>query len=396
MIEQDLLVQPVTCPLCASADQLPIFAADDVPVQSALLRPDRASALAVPRGRLDVVLCRGCGLAFNRAFDEKSVLYDSNYEDAQGYSPRFRAFADELATGLVQRHRLAGKTVVEIGCGKGEFLAALKRAGIGRAIGFDPACRLDPLHRSKPDLEIHPTLYGPGEAGLGADLVCCRHTLEHTGRPRDLLGLMRRNLEASPGAVVFVEVPDLERILAERAFWDVYYEHALYFSPHALKRLVSETGFLPGEVAKVYGGQYLTIEATIAAGSVASRPNPPPRGLIDLAVAFSKGVDERLEAGRAELARWRAAGRRVAIWGSGSKGVAYLTMMRPQDELVAVVDVNPHRWGRFLAGSGRMIVAPEELVPLRPDVVVVMNPLYIDEIGALLQKLGLRPEIRPA
>jgi hypothetical protein len=191
-------------------------------------------------------------------------------------------------------------------------------------------------------------------------------------------------------------VPDLERILAERAFWDVYYEHALYFSPHALKRLVSETGFLPGEVAKVYGGQYLTIEATIAAGSVASRPNPPPRGLIDLAVAFSKGVDERLEAGRAELARWRAAGRRVAIWGSGSKGVAYLAMMRPQDELVAVVDVNPHRWGRFLAGSGRMIVAPEELAALRPDVVVVMNPLYIDEIGAQLQKLGLRPEIRPA
>ena len=90
------------------------------------------------------------------------------------------------------------------------------------------------------------------------------------------------------------------------------------------------------------------------------------------------------------------AGRRVAIWGSGSKGVAYLAMMRPEQELVAVVDVNPHRRGRFLAGSGQTIIGPEDLVPLCPDVVVVMNPLYLDEIGAMLRSLGLRPEIRAA
>ncbi len=396
MTEQRSIEPPVPCPVCASTDQLPIFAVDDLPVQSALLRPDRDSALAVPKGRLDLVLCLDCGLVFNRAFDERCVLYDPNYEDAQGYSPRFRAFVDELASALVDRHDLTGKTVVEIGCGKGEFLVALKKAGVGRAIGFDPAYRPDPEHRSIPGLEIHPTLYGPGEAALRPDLVCCRHTLEHIARPRALLGLIRRNLGASPRTVLFLDVPDLERILVERAFWDVYYEHALYFSPHALERLLAETGFMAGKVAKVYGDQYLTVETRIANGSAAAPPGPPPSGLIELATAFGKSVGKRLAADRAELARWRAAGRRVAIWGSGSKGVAYLAMMQPEQELVAVVDVNPHRWGRFLAGSGRVIVGPKDLVPLRPDVVVVMNPLYLDEIGAMLQSLGLRPELRPA
>ena len=271
MTEQQLLEPPVPCPVCASTDQLPIFAVDDVPVQSSLLRPDRDSALAVPKGRLDLVLCRSCGLAFNRAFDERCVLYDSNYEDAQGYSPHFRAFVDDLARALVDRHDLTGKTVVEIGCGKGEFLVALKRAGVGRAIGFDPAYRPDPEHRSIPGLEIHPTLYGPGEATLCPDLLCCRHTLEHTSQPRALLEVIRRNLEASPRAVLFFEVPDLERILVERAFWDVYYEHALYFSPQALQRLLTETGFQASKVSKVYGGEYLTRSRQ------PSPPDPPRR-----------------------------------------------------------------------------------------------------------------------
>ncbi len=396
MTEQHSFETPVPCPVCASTEQLPIFAVDELPVQSTLLHRDRGSALAVPKGRLDLVLCLDCGLAFNRAFDARHVLYDPNYEDAQGYSPRFRTFIEELARTLVRRHNLAGKTVVEIGCGKGEFLVALNQAGMGRAIGFDPAYRPDPAHRSIPGLEIHATLYGPGEATLRPDLVCCRHTLEHVGQPRALLELVRHNLEASPHTVLFFEVPDVERILAERAFWDVYYEHVLYFSPHALKRLLAETGFVVGEVVKVYGGQYLTVETSIARGAAAAPLGPPPPCLVEAARAFGQGVGERLAADRAELASWRAAGRRVAIWGSGSKGVAYLATMRPQQEVVAVVDVNPHRWGRYLPGSGEVIVGPKDLVALRPDVVVVMNPLYLEEIGAMLRSLGLSPELRPA
>ena len=58
-----------------------------------------------------------------------------------------------------------------------------------------------------------------------------------------------------------------------------------------------------------------------------------------------------------------------------------------------MVDINPHKCGRFLAGSGHEIVGPEALVALRPDVVVVMNAIYVAEIGASLRGLGLAPEI---
>jgi hypothetical protein len=61
-----------------------------------------------------------------------------------------------------------------------------------------------------------------------------------------------------------------------------------------------------------------------------------------------------------------------------------------------VVDINPHKQGRHLAGTGQRIVPPKALRDDPPELVVLMNPLYRDEIAATLDALGLRPELVPA
>ena len=40
---------------------------------------------------------------------------------------------------LIRRYDLRGKEVIEIGCGKGEFLSLLCEVGDNRGVGFDPA-----------------------------------------------------------------------------------------------------------------------------------------------------------------------------------------------------------------------------------------------------------------
>ena len=57
------------------------------------------------------------------------------------------------------------------------------------------------------------------------------------------------------------------------------------------------------------------------------------------------------------------------------------------------VDVNPRRNGTYIAGTGQQIVTPDFLAGYRPDVVVVMSPVYRDEIRADLGGLGLAPEL---
>nr|MBP6805780.1 SAM-dependent methyltransferase [Chloroflexota bacterium] len=60
-------------------------------------------------------------------------------------------------------------------------------------------------------------------------------------------------------------------------------------------------------------------------------------------------------------------------------------------EIPFVVDINPHKTGTFLAGSGQEIVAPPYLSANPPDVVIIMNPIYRAEIGRDLQAMGLNP-----
>jgi hypothetical protein len=46
-----------------------------------------------------------------------------------------------------------------------------------------------------------------------------------------------------------------------------------------------------------------------------------------------------------------------------------------------------------MAGTGHPVIAPRDLVDISPELVVVMNPVYLDEIGNDLRELGLSSEV---
>nr|MBP9503044.1 hypothetical protein [Promineifilum sp.] len=81
--------------------------------------------------------------------------------------------------------------------------------------------------------------------------------------------------------------------------------------------------------------------------------------------------------------------------GGGSKGVAFLTTLgQTLADIACAVDINPIKTGTFMAGTGQEIVAPLFLKTYRPDVVIIMNPVYREEISRDLEAMGLSPEIR--
>lgn len=60
---------------------------------------------------------------------------------AAAYSPEMRAFREAQFTDWVQRYGLAGRRVLEIGCGRGEYLTLLQKAGLNTM-----ASKLAPPH----------------------------------------------------------------------------------------------------------------------------------------------------------------------------------------------------------------------------------------------------------
>jgi SAM-dependent methyltransferase len=386
----------VTCAACHGINLHGFYRVEAIPVHSCLMLDTRETALAFPRRDLELGFCADCGFVQNLLFDPTVQHYSIDYEETQSFSPRFQRFVEEICDDQERKYHLGGKTALEIGCGKGEFLVALcERTGCA-GIGIDPGYRPERTHSSVASrLTFIQDFYGPKYRHLKADYVCCRHTLEHI---HDVLGFMRLVREAigdRPDVPVFFELPDLERVLRERAFWDIYYEHCSYFTLGSLARLFRRTGFKVTDLWKAYDGQYLMIEARpILSFSATPLPEEDDLARIREEVsAFAADIRTKFAGLRAQAAGWSQDGKKVALWGSGSKAVSYLTTLGLRDEVAAVVDINPHKHGKFLAGSGHEIVAPEALVALRPDVVVVMNAIYVAEIGASLRGLGLAPEI---
>jgi hypothetical protein len=387
------------CQACGGSALDIFYTARNVPVHSCLMLPTREKAVAFPTGDIELAFCKDCGFIGNTKFDVATNRYSADYEETQGFSPRFRKFLDELCDTQIEEHGLkAGMSLLEIGCGKGEYLVTLCERSGARGIGFDPSYH--PERTESPAasrIEFVRDLYGPKYAHVTADYISCRHTLEHIGPVHEFMTLIRRTIGDRKDVRVFFELPDMERVLAEGVFWDIYYEHCTYFTRGSLARLFRATGFDVTSLYKVYDGQYLVINAVPADGPTQARL-PEEDDLAHttaLVEQFRDTVAKRIRELSEAARRWQNEGKTLAIWGSGSKCVAMLSALGTNAAPAAIVDVNPHKYGKFLAGTGYEIHNPDVLAQIKPDVVLIMNSIYTDEIRAELARRGLKPELVP-
>jgi len=395
MLDNTQLLENEICPNCGAKGLSLFYEVENVPVHSCLMLSSKEEALEFPAGDVRLGLCNRCGFIANTEFDAKWSAYAPNYEDQQSFSPTFNRFAKELAQQLIDKYDLHNKSIVEIGCSKGDFLHLLCEMGNNTGVGIDPSAVPGRVSSSAAErITLIQDYYSEKYSEYVGDFICCRHTLEHIQPTEDFVKTVRRSIGDRNTAVVF-EIPDTVRVLKETAFEDIYYEHCSYFTPGSLARLFRRCGFEVTDLYRAYGDQYLLIEARpVAAQSEVMHP------LEDSASDIAADVQTFFNAIGGDLERWRSRlqtaqteNKKVVVWGSGSKCVAFLTTLDTIDKIQYVVDINPHRHGKFIPGVGKEIMSPQFLKTYRPDTVIVMNEIYMDEIGAMLSEMGLSPEM---
>jgi hypothetical protein len=382
-------VSAIPCPVCGSGQLERFLRLPAVPVLSTVFYPDSASARDAPAGDLDLALCRSCALVWNVAFEPERVEYTPDYENSQHFSPAFRSYTDELARRLAETYGLRGRTVVEIGSGKGEFLSQLCDVADCRGIGFDPTFDGD-VEESRGRVTILRRYYDAEAArDLAAALVLARHVLEHLADPLDFLIRVRE--AGTPDTAVYFEVPNAGHVFGEAGMWDLIYQHVGYFSAPTLELLLRRAGYAVTDIRAVFHGQFLGVEGRPgAAGTL------PDEGAVERACAtvdrYAERLDQRLEAWRARLNGVDGDGK-VVLWGAGAKGVAFLNLLGIDDAIDRVVDINPRKRGRFIPGTGHLIEAPDVLRGGDTSSVLILNPAYKDEIRTHLHSLGLRADV---
>jgi len=379
--------------ICAGAPT-PVLNMDRLPVHCNVLWPTRAGALAAPRGDIHLAYLPGCGHIYNSAFDPDLMTYTEAYENSLHFSARFQEYATALAERLIAAYDLHDKDIVEIGSGQGDFLKMLCRLGGNRGAGFDPSY-VAKEEASDTAVSFVQAFYSEEFADYPADFICCRHLLEHIHEPVPFLQTVKRAINGRMDTIVFFEVPNVLWTVRQMGIWDIIYEHCSYYSPVSLAHLFTQAGFEVLAVNETFGGQFLTIEARLAAATAV----PTPPNAAELA-ALTADVARFADNYRQKVAYWQGVlqelgrnGRRAVVWGSGSKGVMFMNKFDQEGLIRYAVDINPRKQGMFVAGSGQEIVPPEFLRAYQPDVVIIMNRNYEDEIAGQLAQLGLQAEI---
>ena len=390
--------QQHTCPTCQGNKVRTFFGCAAVPVLCNVLHTTRDEAIQAPRGDIELAFCVSCGMIFNRSFDPRLISYDIPYENALHHSPRFRRELDQLVRHLARTYGLQGKRVLEIGSGDGYFLRELLAQGAAGGVGFDPSLEESAPIVETPGLQRVRDYFRASLLAHEVDLICCRHVLEHNPQPQRLLDEVRVACSPNNETVVFFEVPNGRYTIEQLAIWDILYEHCSYFTPPSLDRLFRECGFRVLRLQSAYEGQFLRIEALPARGAVtaATALSAELDQLTRGVERFAEQYQNRLEFWNTELDKLGKRQQRVALWGAGTKGVMFLNSVDAAERLGCVIDINPRKLGCYIAGTGHRIEAPAFLAQWKPDVVLLMNPIYQAEIRATLHELGLAAEVKLA
>ena len=206
-----------------------------------------------PPGPWRYVRCSGCQSFYQRPrVARPAELYGAAYHvhDPSPTAARVGRWMAELRARRLGRRLPPESRVFELGCGRGDLLAALRDLGFATA-GIEPGeAAADTARRRGLDVTCADFQAGVGE-GKAWDLVLAAHVIEHVAEPTALLAEIDRLLR--PGGCAVIRTPlagswDGAVFGAYSGSFDVPY-HLWVPSREALRRVVAEAGLVWQELA---------------------------------------------------------------------------------------------------------------------------------------------------
>jgi hypothetical protein len=340
-----------------------VFKQRPVPVFQNKAYATRAEAEAALVADVELVQSTISGFVYNHLFQPELMVYDINYQNEQSNSSVFKDHLRSVLDRLIS-YGIKEKKVVEIGCGKGVFFEMMLQEGID-CQGFDPTYEGE-------NTRIIKDYFTDKNNDTDAGVVIMRHTLEHIPDPFSFIHTIAKANNYK--GYLFVEVPTFDWIINKKAYWDIFFEHCNYFTEQSLGCMFDEA-----VVSNFFGGQYIYLWADL--GKLRKTI------LQQKFIPFNNhGFREKMK----EHEMFLKAKSPVVIWGAGAKGSTFLNLMdKDRKRISYVVDINPLKQNRFIAGTGHPVYSPEQLKQEYPGTIIIMNENYREEIIKMIGKTDI-------
>ena len=96
---------------------------------------------------------------------------------------------------------------------------------------------------------------------------------------------------------------------------------------------------------------------------------------------FNNEFDEFNQRFTGLMKEYADAGKKVAAWGAGAKGVTIFSFSGMTPETIAyVVDKDDFKWNKYLPGSKLKVVAPDTVKEQPVDAVIITGVMFYKEI----------------
>jgi 2-polyprenyl-3-methyl-5-hydroxy-6-metoxy-1,4-benzoquinol methylase len=343
------------CPICELADTQAFFDLKNSPILQNILLDNEDEAKKIERFDVHFRYCSRCHFAFNPQFYESKIDYTENYNNNQLASKKYRQYIDRLTDKIIRHCKLyAESRILEIGCGNGYFLLQLHQKLNNRNIaGYDPAYNgqygmSDFITKSYFKAQTHHVY----------DVIILRHVLEGLLNFDDVLvaigAAMHRHTQ------LFIETPNLDYIIQNQDITLMYHEVARYFSVRAIQILLEKYDLEIQQMFLLFNENYL--------GVIASRRS-------DLSVF--RDIHVKFEKLQDIISEYR----KIIIWGISGRAISFLTHNGLDERKVQFgVDIDKDKQGKYIPVTGQLILSPQQAIDFEPDLVIVANANYLEEI----------------
>jgi SAM-dependent methyltransferase len=350
---------------------------------------------------LHAFVCDECFLVQLEEFESPQDIF-SDYLYFSSYSTSWLAHAANYAEMITKKLKLhTGSFVVELASNDGYLLQNFVQKGIP-CLGIEPAANVADEARKKGvptrsvffGVETSNALVGEG---YKADLVIANNVLAHVPDINDFVAGIACILK--PEGVVSFEFPHLLELIRNNQFDTIYHEHFSYLSllavegvldRHGLEVFAVDTLSTHGGSIRVYAQRKAPGLWPIEASVETSRAREREAKLSSLATYtdFQKRVERVKRELLSFLIQAKDAGKRVVAYGAAAKGNTLLNYCGiRQDFIDFVVDRNPHKQGLYTPGTHIPVCDPEEILKVKPDVVLILPWNLRDEVADQLSQI---------
>lgn len=316
--------------------------------------------------RLQLVQCRQCGLV---QIPSQPVHYYKKVIRAGGGTTTMVNLRQEQYGELLNRFGLAGKKILEVGCGRGEFLRLWKGFDV-EAVGIEFDEGLVASARAE-GLEVYQAYADDAQTvlpGAPYDAFVQFNFLEHQPHPNEMLQCIYNNLTGD--GVGLVTVPSLEYILKYDGYYELIKDHLAYYSEDTLKFLFQKNGF---EVVDCHTVNRDTLSLTVRKRKMAD-VSSWKQNFAELKDELHTYVDSFLNKGQ-----------KVAVWGASHQGFTLIPSLGLSDKIAYIIDSAPFKQGKYAPASHVPIVDRSHFFNEPVASILIVAPGYTDEIAHIIR-----------